>query len=84
MKIQKTKIIMEHFSRITKNKIGGKAKAMVVTASRLHAVKYFFAIRNYIEKKHINDINVLVAFSGEVHDGSDSYTETKLDRKSVV
>ena len=84
---EKTKIIMEHFSRITKNKIGGKAKAMVVTASRLHAVKYYFAIRDYIEKTNISDINILVAFSGEVQDDGKSYTEVKLnhtkDGKSI-
>ena len=84
---EKTKIIMEYFSRITKNKIGGKAKAMVVTASRLHAVKYYFAIRDYIEKNNISDINVLVAFSGEVQDDGKNYTEVKLnhtkDGKSI-
>lgn len=39
---QKTAIMIEHFMDITKNKIGGRAKAMVVTASRLHAVRYLF------------------------------------------
>ena len=39
---QKTAIIIEHFRDITKKKIDGHAKAMVVTASRLHAVRYLF------------------------------------------
>jgi type I restriction enzyme R subunit len=37
---QKTEIMIEHFRTFTKHKIGGKAKAMVVTSSRLHAVRY--------------------------------------------
>lgn len=39
---QKTQIMVEHFRTVTKDKIGGKAKAMVVTGSRLHAVRYYF------------------------------------------
>ena len=45
---QKTAIMVEHFNEITKNKIGGKAKAMVVTPSRLHAVRYLQEFRKYI------------------------------------
>lgn len=37
---QKTAIMLEQFYRVTRTKIGGKAKAMVVTPSRLHAVRY--------------------------------------------
>src|SRR3954466_5389839 len=37
---QKTQVIIEHFRRVVTKKIGGKAKAMVVTSSRLHAVRY--------------------------------------------
>ena len=76
---QKTEIIMEHFNRITKHKIGGKAKAMVVTASRLHAVRYLFAIKSYIEQRKMENVDVLVAFSGEVQDGGETYTETKIN-----
>lgn len=77
---QKTEIIMEHFLRITRHKIGGRAKAMIVTASRLHAVRYLFAIRSYIEQHHLaDDVGVLVAFSGEVEDGGERYTEPQLN-----
>ena len=48
---QKTQIIVEHFRTVTKNKIGGKAKAMVVTGSRLHAVRYYQEFQRYIKKK---------------------------------
>ncbi|MBY6836771.1 type I restriction endonuclease subunit R [Clostridium botulinum] len=65
---QKTAIMIEHFRNITKNKIGGKAKAMVVTASRLHAVRYLFEFRRYIKEKGYTDLDVLVAFSGTVND----------------
>lgn len=65
---QKTAIMIEHFRSITKNKIGGRAKAMVVTSSRLHAVRYLFEFRRYIKEKGYTDLDVLVAFSGTVND----------------
>ena len=37
---QKVEVIIEHFRTFTKHKIGGRAKAMVMTGSRLHAVHY--------------------------------------------
>ena len=77
---QKTEIIMEHFLRITRHKIGGKAKAMIVTASRLHAVRYFQAIQSYLRQHHLeNDVGVLVAFSGDVEDEDTTYTEPGLN-----
>ena len=76
---EKTKVIMEHFSKVTLHKIGGKAKAMIVTSSRLHAIKYFFAVKNYIAEKNLSKVNALVAFSGEVDDGGKTYTESNLN-----
>ena len=76
---QKTAIMVEHFNEITKNKIGGKAKAMVVTPSRLHAVRYFAEFKKYIADHDYKDINVLVAFSGELTDNGVTYSETKLN-----
>ena len=64
---QKAEIIVEHFRAHTQAKIGGRAKAMVVTRSRLHAVKYCQAIRDYVAAKGYG-LGVLVAFSGEVFD----------------
>ena len=64
---QKAEIIVEHFRAHTASKIGGKAKAMVVTRSRLHAVKYWQAITKYVKDKGY-DLGVLVAFSGSVID----------------
>lgn len=65
---QKTEIIIEHFRQVVSQKIGGKAKAMVVTSSRLHAVRYYFEFQKYIKENHYTDIKALVAFSGKVKD----------------
>ena len=73
-------IMIEHFRNQTKNQIGGKAKAMVVTASRLHAVRYLFEFRKYIKAKGYNDLDVLVAFSGEIEDDDQKWTEEKLNK----
>lgn len=76
---QKTAIIIEHFREITKNKIDGRAKAMVVTASRLHAVRYLFEFKRYIEEHNYSDLDVLVAFSGTVTDDGKDWTEEKIN-----
>jgi len=77
---QKTEVIIEHFRQIVCKKIGGKAKAMVVTGSRLHAKRYFVEFKNYIRAKGYNDIKVLVAFSGKVMDDDypDGVSEPEL------
>ncbi|MBD2694834.1 type I restriction endonuclease subunit R, partial [Anabaena catenula] len=63
---QKVEIIIEHFRNHTRHKIGGRAKAMVVTRSREHAVKYKLAFDKYIQEKGYSDIKSLVAFSGSI------------------
>ncbi|MCL0107104.1 type I restriction endonuclease [Thermodesulfovibrionales bacterium] len=65
---QKTEVMVEHFCHFTMHRIGGKAKAMVVTSSRLHAVKYKQAFDKYIADKGYQGIRTLVAFSGIVVD----------------
>ena len=77
---QKTEIIVEHFYHVTSKKIGGKAKAMVVTGSRLHALRYYQEFKSYIREKGYNDILVLVAFSGKVVDDAypDGVSEPQL------
>ena len=65
---QKTEVMVEHFHRITSKKIGGRAKAIVVTCSRLHAKRYYFEFKKYIKEKGYDWIKVLVAFSGKVKD----------------
>ena len=65
---QKTEVMVEHFNTHVKHKIGGRAKAMVVTDSRLHAVRYKQAFDDYIKANGYKDIKTLVAFSGVVED----------------
>lgn len=77
---QKTAIMLEHFRSITRHKIGGKAKAMIVTPSRLHAVRYVLEFKKQIAEKGYNDLDVLVAFSGEVEDNGETYTEEKINK----
>jgi type I restriction enzyme R subunit len=78
---QKTQIMIEHFRTVTRNKIGGRAKAMVVTGSRLHAVRYYFEFDRYIKKMGYQDeMGILVAFSGTVKDGDEEYTEVGINK----
>ena len=60
---QKVQIIVEHYRANVRHRLGGHAKAMVVTSSREHAVRYKAAIDSYIAKRGYG-IGTLVAFSG--------------------
>ena len=64
---QKTEVMVEHFQAVTRHRIGGRAKAMVVTGSRLEAVRYKQSFDRYIQEKGYA-IKSLVAFSGTVED----------------
>lgn len=80
---QKTEVMVEHFRHFTMHRIGGKAKAMVVTASRLHAVRYKQEFDRYITEKGYKGIKTLVAFSGIVTDPDAQgveYTETGMNQ----
>ena len=77
---QKTQIIIEHFRKVSMHKIDGRAKAMVVTSSRLHAVRYKMAFDDYIKKQGYTDLKALVAFSGTVKDGDEEYTESSMNK----
>lgn len=76
---QKSEIIIEHFRQVVAKKIGGKAKAMVVTGSRLHAKRYYDEFKRYIAEKGY-EFRVLVAFSGKVVDDDypDGVSEPEL------
>jgi type I restriction enzyme R subunit len=78
---QKTEVMVEHFQAVTRHKIGGRAKAMVVTGSRLEAVRYKQSFDRYIQEKGYA-IKTLVAFSGTVLDdklADVTYTEEKMN-----
>ena len=78
---QKTEVMVEHFRLNVRHRIGGRAKAMVVTSSRLHAVRYKQAFEKYIRERGYRDIAVLVAFSGMVKDPDTGleYTEPGMN-----
>jgi len=77
---QKTEVIVEHFKEFIAPQIGGQAKAMVVTNSRLQAVNYYKQFKKYIEEKGYTDIGTLVAFSGTVIDDYGEHsTEVELN-----
>ncbi len=68
---QKVEIVVEHFRENVQHGLDGQAKAMVVTASRLHAVRYKKMIDKYLAAKGYDDLKALIAFSGEVIDPDD-------------
>ena len=75
-------VIIEHFRLKVMHELGGRAKAMVVTGSRLAAVQYKRAFDGYIKSKGYHGIRALVAFSGTVEDPEDpgsSYSEVGMN-----
>ncbi len=84
---QKSQIILDHFMNSTLNKISGKARAMVVTRSRLHAVLYKKALDRLIEENQY-PIKTLVAFTGMVKHDEQEYTENSMNelpsRKTIT
>ena len=82
---QKTEVMVEHFRQKVRGHLGGRAKAMVVTSSRLHAVRYLLAFERYLTENQITDIRPLVAFSGTVKDPDTGieYTEPGMNTDCV-
>lgn len=79
---QVVQVIIEHFRLKVMHELGGRAKAMVVTGSRLQAVKYKQAFDRYIHRHGYQGIRALVAFSGTVEDPDDpdsAYTEIAMN-----
>ena len=75
-------VIVEHFRLHVMYELGGRAKAMIVTGSRLAAVKYKLAFDRYITERGYAGIRSLVAFSGTVEDPDipgASYTEVAMN-----
>ena len=75
---EKVRIMIEHFVGKAQGEIGGKAKAMIVTRSRLHAVRFKLALDRHLAELG-NPFKSLVAFSGTVKDGGQSYTEAMMN-----
>ncbi len=76
---QKAEVIVEHYRTKVRHRIGGMAKAMVVTSSREHAARYKLALEKYINDKGYTDLGVLVAFSGKLEIDGASETESSMN-----
>ena len=72
--------MVDHFHEqvIAKNKIGGKARAMVVTGSIERAIQYFYAFNEYLAERK-SPYRTIVAFSGEHEYGGRKVTEASLN-----
>jgi len=76
---EKVRVVVEHFATQVQEQIAGRAKAMIVTRSRLHAVRYKLGIDRYLAERGL-PWRALVAFSGSVEDeGGRSYTEAGMN-----
>ena len=75
---EKVRIMVEHFTSKSQSEIRGRAKAMIVTRSRLHAVQYRLAVDQHLAELG-NPFRALVAFSGTVKHGGQSYTEHSMN-----
>lgn len=76
---QKVEVIVEHFRRHVMDELDGRAKAMIVTGSREHALRYYFGVRDYIKANGYADVKPLVAFSGELELDGQAYSEAELN-----
>lgn len=76
----KTRILVEHFVSQTAKEIQGKARAMLITRSRLHAVRFKRKFDEVMREMKL-PYSALVAFSGSIHDGEvdEDYTETSMN-----
>lgn len=77
---QKAEIMIDHFHDqvITHRKLGGAARAMVVTNGVQRAIQYFHAFRDYLRERK-SPFQAIVAFSGEHEYGGEKVTETTLN-----
>ncbi len=77
---QKAAIIVEHFHSqvIDKGKIGGRARAMVVTSSILRAIDFYYEITRLLEERR-SPYKAIVAFSGSKNHGGKEVTESDIN-----
>ena len=75
---RKTAVMVQHFEEKIADKIDSRAKAIIVTKSRLHAVRYKLAFDKYLKAQGYQH-KALVAFSGTVNDGGREYTEAQMN-----
>lgn len=77
---QKASIIVEHFRTqvIDKGKMGGQARAMVVTSSILRAIEFYYEISRLLEERK-SPYKAIVAFSGSKNYGGKDVTEADIN-----
>ena len=78
---EKCKIIVSIFKDRTADKIEGKAKSMIVTSSRLSAVKYKLYLDEELKKRGLK-LKTLVAFSGQINHNGTFYSETEMNKSN--
>lgn len=74
---QRSHIVVGHFQQKTAKKMKGKAKAMIVTSSREHAVRFKLAIDKHLAEEGM-DLGTLVAFSGKISINGDEHSEASM------
>ena len=76
----KAEIIVDHFHEqvLARNRIGGQARAMVVTSGIERAIQYFHALTDYLRERK-SPYGAIVAFSGEHEFGGANVTEATLN-----
>jgi type I restriction enzyme R subunit len=77
---EKAEIMVDHFHAqvMGHRKIGGQARAMVITNGIMRAIEYFYAINKYLDEKKL-PYKTIVAFSGEHEYGGQKVTEATLN-----
>ncbi|MFD0034943.1 type I restriction endonuclease subunit R [Streptomyces sp. NPDC127172] len=82
---QKVRVVIEHFQRNIMHMLGGEARAMVVTSTRMEALSWSKKMDAYIASQGYDDMSTLVAFSGSLTDETgESVTEVSLNGRSDV
>jgi type I restriction enzyme R subunit len=78
---QKAEIIVEHFHTdvISKGKVGGKARAMVVTSNIQRAIEYFYNITDFLKARN-SQYKAIIAYSGEKDVGGQSVKESDINK----
>lgn len=76
---EKAKVIVEHFHNVTAHKIGGEARAMVVTAGIERAIDYFHAINKLLAERN-SPYQTIVAFTGDFNYHGNTVSESTLNR----
>lgn len=79
---KKARIMIEHFVTQTQNEMQGKARAMLVTRSRLHAVRFKRKFDDIMREMKL-PYGALVAFSGTVTDGETGQDYTKENMNNL-